>query len=91
MLNRYSVIAIALFSFAAQNTFAGNEQAQRMIQPIVSASGTSLPASLTHKASSQDQGRSLLAPTFVSVGYVGASAAVVLDGHVQARRMLVGQ
>ncbi len=93
MLNRYSVIAIAFLNLGAQNASAGNEQAQRMIQPVVSASGTSLPAALTHKADGQDQARSLWAPTFVdeSEDFVGTSRIVGIDGHEQARRMLIGQ
>jgi len=91
MLNRYSAIAIALFAFAIQNVHAGNEQAQRMIQPIVSGSGPSLAVALTQKVDQQDQGRSLLAPVFVSAGYVGASATIAADGHAQARQMMLGQ
>lgn len=93
MLNRYSAIAIAVMSIGAQNASAGNEQAQRMIQPIVSTSGTTLAAPTVYKARGQDQAHSLLAPNFVYGfgGFVGASIIIGLDGHEQARRMLVGQ
>lgn len=92
MLNRYSAIAIAFLSFGAQTAFAGNEQAQRMIQPIVSALGTSLPAAAsTRKVDGQDQARSLLAPALVSQDYIGTSTTAASDGHEQARRMVVGR
>ncbi|MDQ3197542.1 MAG: hypothetical protein M3Q32_14635 [Pseudomonadota bacterium] len=93
MLNRYSAITVAFLSIGAQSASAGNEQAQRMIYPIVSASGTSLPAALRYKANGQDQARALWAPTFVddSGGFVGTSTTAGVDGHEQARRMLVGR
>jgi hypothetical protein len=93
MLNRYSAIAIALFGLSIQNVSAGNEQAQRMIQPTFSAWGTPLPAALTYKPelAGHDQARALLAPVFVSGGYVGTSTSVAVDGHEQARQMIVKQ
>ncbi|MGH8770379.1 MAG: hypothetical protein ACREV2_04260 [Burkholderiales bacterium] len=93
MLHKYSAIAIALFGLGIQNASAGNEQAQRMIQGGSFVGGTTLPAALTYKPqlSGQDQARALLAPVFVSGGYVGASTTVAVDGHEQARRMIVGQ
>ncbi len=85
-------IAIALFAFGVQNAFAGNQQAQHMIQGGNSVAGVSLPASSAYNvASSNDQGRSLLAPTFVRGAYVGTSTIVAADGHEQARRLLVAQ
>jgi len=93
MLHKYSAIAIALFGLGIQNASAGNEQAQRMIQGGSSVGGTSLPAALTYKPAlnGHDQARALLDPVFISGGYIGASATVAVDGHEQARRMIVGQ
>ncbi len=96
MLNRYSAIAIAFLSFGAQDVFAGNEQAQRMVLGGVSVEGPTLPAASTYKpgAKGHDQARALLDPVFVSETYVGASKTVgivAVDGHEQARRMIVGQ
>jgi len=72
---------------------AGNEQAQQMIQGGASVPGVTLPAASTYKpdSSRQDQGRSLLAPSFVAAAYAGTSTAVALDAHEQARRLLVAQ
>ncbi|HET6757498.1 MAG TPA: hypothetical protein VFH21_07795 [Burkholderiales bacterium] len=93
MLNKYSVIAIALFGLSAQSVSAGNEQAQRMILGGSSVGGTTLPAALTYKPelAGHDQARALLAPVFVSGGYIGASTSVPVDGHEQARQMIVKQ
>ncbi|MGH7963529.1 MAG: hypothetical protein ACRERD_17185 [Candidatus Binatia bacterium] len=91
MLHKYSAIAIALFGLGMQNASAGNEQAQRMILGGSSVGGTTLPAAVTYKPelAGHDQARALLAPVFVSGGYIGASATVDIDGHEQARRMIV--
>ncbi|MGH8772961.1 MAG: hypothetical protein ACREV2_17560 [Burkholderiales bacterium] len=93
MLHKYSAIAIALFGLGIQNASAGNEQAQRMIQGGSSVGGPALPAALTYKPelAGHDQARALLAPVFVSAGYIGASTTVAVDGHEQARRMIVKQ
>lgn len=91
MLHKTFAIAIALFAFGIQSASAGNEQAQRMILGGASVAGSALAAALTYKPelAGHDQARALLSPVFVSGGYVGASATVALDGHEQARRMIV--
>jgi hypothetical protein len=91
MLHRYSAIALALFGLGIQNASADNEQAQRMILGGGSVAETTLPAALTYKPelAGHDQARALLAPVFVSGAYVGASNTVAVDGHEQARRMIV--
>jgi hypothetical protein len=64
-----------------------------MIQGGDSVVETGIPAALTHKPelSGHDQAHALLAPVFVSGGYIGAAFTVGIDGHEQARRMILGQ
>ena len=86
-------IVIALFALGIGNAFAGNEQAQRMILGGNVGGGSVLSAPSTYKpeVSGQEQARALLAPEFVVGAYVGASAIDVVDGHEQARRLIVKQ
>ncbi len=84
-------IAITVFALSTANAFAGNEQAQQMILGGKVRGGAVLSAPSTYKpeASGLEQARALLAPEFVVGAYVGASTTDVLDGHEQARRMIV--
>ena len=93
MFTKYSAIVIAVFGFGIQNATAGNEQPQRMILGSSSVDGPTLAAASTYKPerAGQEQARALLAPVFVSGNYIGTSDAVAVDGHEQARRLIVGQ
>jgi hypothetical protein len=84
-------LAIALVALSAQSAFAGNEQAQRMILGGSVVAGPTLPAASSYKpaTSGHEQARALLAPEFVIGAYVGALAIEAVDGHEQARRMIV--
>lgn len=64
-----------------------------MILGGASVDGPALPAASTYKPerADQEQARALLAPVFVAGSYIATSDSVAVDGHEQARRLIVGQ